>query len=574
MRKACANRTKHFHIRPGEHTLTDMAQLALPKRLPSLLLLALTPISLYASSLSTLTVPTISADESVRIVSVSGTTDVGAAITSADASLGSRPGSIRVASGRVVSTPPKLSNGHFLFLDVPLTWTTGFPLAARASDQEIQCAGLQIFSFTAGPGSWLSMTNASNVRLRNCRMKAAAPGYTAVVATTTHTLTLDGNSMLNGSLVQIVSSAPNYAAVTSATMSSNITISNNRLDNTSSPNTGTGVLILYTDTGNITDNQFSNVNTGIEWWGGDSCVGQCTNGGDGASGNSRKLTRLSIQNNIISSSNACIWGSMGQGIDVGLNACTGNHTGDVGLDAEGSLDVRFHGGSVTGYPNGDLASFWLSDRITFDGIQVTSSGEPVFHIFNATNAGGGRTITFAHNTFNCRGKTFCGTGFDAVENLILDGNHWYSAALSGGFNSTRVVITNNDWHILLPMPSVIQVAGLTHGSSANGNVLIQNNTIQSLAAQAADARAIHVDLGDPNAPTTTTISGNTIRGKSSQFAYPITIECDGSTPNSAAQSNTCTITGNSVDALGGIVTRVTNRAAPRVTNSGNTTNPL
>ena len=352
-------------------------------------------------------------------------------------------------------------------------------------------------------------------------------------------------------------------------MSSNITISNNKLDNTSAPNTGTGVLILYTDTSTITGNQFTNVNTGIEWWGGDSCVGQCTNGGNGAPANPRKLARLSIQNNTISSSNSCIWGSMGQGIDVGSNACIGNHTGDVGLDAEGSLDVRFHGGSVTGYPNADLASFWLSDRVTFDGIQVTSTGEPVFHIFNATNSGGGRTITFTHNTFDCRGKTFCGTGFDAVENLILDGNHWFSAALTGGFNSTRVVVTNNDWHILLPMPNVIRLTGLTRGSSANGTVLIQNNTIQSLAAQGPGASVIHVDLGDPNASTTTTISGNAIHGSVSQFAYPVSIECDGSTPNSAAQSNTCAITGNTVDSPGSIITRVTNKAALRVTNTGN-----
>lgn len=113
--------------------------------------------------------------------------------------------------------------------------------------------------------------------------------------------------------------------------------------------------------------------TGITWWGGNAR----TEPSHDASPD--RATRIQIRHNVVENiflagagEGACIWGSMGEDIEVRYN--TVRNCDDVGLDAEGSDNVRFLDNQVYDVKSAALAVYHWSSNITFARNYVEQDG--------------------------------------------------------------------------------------------------------------------------------------------------------------------------------------------------------
>jgi hypothetical protein len=506
--------------------------------------------------------------------------DIGARIDAADSQLGSGCGVIAVTLPATASTPVTLHTCHSLALQAHVAWRTTITLAPHSSGQTITCPALQTLAFTP-VGNWIHGENVSNVTIDSCSAGGISGTslYRLASFIASRSLTLSRNNLTNAVLLDTGSSAPTspcddhsqcqYPGANPANSTSNVIVQGNTIRNTGF--SGTAVNLTYVNTASVTHNSFSGLIFGVVWWGGDACVAgsNCSVGQNGAFANPRKATHLTIAGNTISASMSCIWGSMGQFITVSANTCTGNDQGDVGIDAEGSFDVTFDHNTVSNYPNGDLATFTLCTRILFDQNTATQdvAGHVLVRLDNSSQTPDKLLVSFTNNTFSCLDPArTCGTLGAALETIVFTGNHFRNTALQlTANNENTIVIRDNDFTFTHPAASAIAVSGFHHtpGVQANGSVEISANVIAAAAPQPAGAQAILVVGDDFNFPQQTTIRDNRISG-----AFPIDIECDSATTNSANQANTCVVTGNQL-AAHNIVSHTRIPGAVHLTQSNN-----
>lgn len=131
--------------------------------------------------------------------------------------------------------------------------------------------------------------------------------------------------------------------------------------------------VSFADSVRVDSNTVNNHRGGITWWGGDAALEP------GPNVHTKGVTRVQIHNNTVeniffagSGEGPCIWGSMGEYIDVRYN--TVRYCDDVGLDAEGSRHVNFADNRVYHVKNEALALFWYSTDVTFARNYVEQNG--------------------------------------------------------------------------------------------------------------------------------------------------------------------------------------------------------
>lgn len=470
--------------------------------------------------------------------------DAGAKINAADTALGANPGTIIYSSSTSDSatTSVTLSANHKLILQSPISWTATITLPDNSSGQDISCPALQTLSY-ATASTWISGKGNSNVSVHDCNIASTITAGTldTVAAFNQATnVSITNNSVTNAGLAVFVSSAANtscpdgtqcqYPNVTPGNSSSQITISGNH----GTASTGEFIFLNYTNGATISGNVADGYNDGIVWWGGDSCVAGCTAGQNGAMTNARKATNLTIADNVLTSlKNACIWGSMGQYVTISGNNCLGVVAGtDVGIDLEGTWDSTVSHNTVSGFLNGDLATFFLSTRASFLGNSATgvTGATLLVSTHNSTNTPDGLIQTFSGNDLNCTAAGGCDTQFQSAEIYNVVNNHFHDTMLTlNGLNISQAFISGNDFSFDVAADHAI-LASTSSGSamSPNGLLVLRDNIILSSATQASGKAAIMASGSDFNNPSNIRIEGNRTDGTS---AFPVDIECNAASAN-------------------------------------------
>jgi hypothetical protein len=134
-----------------------------------------------------------------------------------------------------------------------------------------------------------------------------------------------------------------------------------------------GISLTRVDSIRADSNTIKTHKTGITWWGGDARTEPSHDASPDLA------TRIQIRHNVVenifltgSGEGACIWGSMGEDIEVSHN--TVRTCDDVGLDAEGSDHVRFLDNKVYDVKSAALAVYHWSSNITFARNYVEQDG--------------------------------------------------------------------------------------------------------------------------------------------------------------------------------------------------------
>jgi hypothetical protein len=484
--------------------------------------------------------------------------DVGPLITTADTTLGSNSGTIIVSSGDTETTAPTLSSNHSLVLATAITWAATMTLPTSSSGQTISCPAPQTINTTySGSGQpdgiWIQGTSIAHVTIRDCRVigNSTSAGSNPVYALYAMLVVYGGNDIkvLHNTLTNMqllytncslgVSSC-SYSAATTGNSTYNVAVDNNTIDNTGAPGLGSGVNLVYTYNAIVAGNNFQSPYYGMWYWGGDSNT-------DNTLTNTRKTQQISVENNIVSvtSGRSCMWGSMGQYIDFGSNQCTGGgSSGDTGYDVEGTWDADIHDNKLQGpgFPNGDLATFYDSTRVTFhhNHIYTTSADKP-FRLNASASTANNVIVTLDDNTFDCTSGV-CASEVNGMEQFIVHHNHFFNATLSTSTavspaNSNQLLWTDNDFHFSASTSFAIEAFDFAHNTNSNGFADISGNTVESSATQSGGTRAIYAITAD-SVLTQTRIVNNKMIGVD---PFPIDIECDGT-----SSGNSCLIKGNTL----------------------------
>ncbi len=479
--------------------------------------------------------------------------DLGAKINEADSSLGASPGEIRVVRVGVVSSEVVLSPNHTLRLLAPTTWTAG---AVFQSGDSLICAGKRA-SLTIGPNfsSPKSRTNvvifaqrAADLVVKGCEVSATSGtnGYLFVRVLGGHHILVAGNVVRNLRLFQSDSAIDeayntniHYSEITDTELSDDIVVEDNVCYGKSEPGGNSNhpaISFWYTRRARALRNTTVNYTDGIVWFGGDACVGGCSNGGNGDPAHPRKVRNITISGNtVLRPASGGIWGSMGDNVTVTRNnvrAC-----GDVCLDTEGGAHVVFSHNSVMGGTNGGITTFWLNRdiRVTNNIVISTSAAQPLFRIYNATQDAGWNTdIYVADNRFICKDSSVCTVDTDGgpVGLLVFVHNFLNDARIQFASNNLHDVdVQDNQLEFRIsatrPFTAIdVENANQVHGRP--GRVKIVGNRIQCRIEQPAGSMAIRVSQSDFNSSPITEILRNRLFG---EHPFPIDIAVSAQSSN-------------------------------------------
>jgi len=471
---------------------------------------------------------TMAPQNNIRMADRFPGSDLGAKINAADKDLGSGTGEIRVTSSGTIATPVALTPNHTLALLAATTWDAGIALANGTTITGNGAASPLTISLSTA-GSFIHGADVSNVRIVNlvASAKPGKPNYDLVSVAGSGRVTVSNCKVTNMHLFASGSTVRGYGAVTDANSSHNITLTGN-VATADTRLAGGAILISYTQGATISGNKIDNFDHGVQWWGGDSCVGKCVAGGNGALTNERKVQNLVIDRNAVSNVVGGIWGSMGQNIYVTNNTVT--NCEDVCLDSEGGNSVTFSHNTVRDGTNGALATFWLNRDITFDDNTVTStsSKKPLFRIHNATqNPALNRNVTLNGNQFSCLDRAICSIDSEGgpVGQIAFTRNTLKNTKIYLAVDNEHIIdVENNDllFDISSSVPfSAIGVGRTNQIARQPGWVKIANNTVRSEATQPPGSQAIMVVQSDFNSSPVTTIQNNQLIGS---HPFPIDIE--------------------------------------------------
>ncbi|MGH9534127.1 MAG: right-handed parallel beta-helix repeat-containing protein [Terriglobales bacterium] len=348
-------------------------------------------------------------------------------------------------------------------------------------------------------------------------------------------VTVTGNIVLNAGVAFIGSTAPGvdqttnpqYPNVNASDESTNVVISNN-IGYGAAAMVTNGIEVDFSSHIDISGNTLQRYSSGIQWWGGDACAGNCIGVwvGDGAPANPRKISDLTIsKNGIYDVARGCIWGSMGTNVVVDGNVADGS--GDVGVDTEGGDDIVFSNNNITGAANFQLAAFWLEQNVQFINNTLYSSHAgwaPIIEVRNPfQTAYDNGPLEIIGNTISCGDPVQAcsmGTTGGAVNTTEIQGNVLTDTTIDATSNNlNRVVIHGNQISFDRQFDvafDAIQTAGTSEMPTPTGilpaYVEISDNTVRFAAAEPAGTVGISVTQGDYNSTSLTDIADNVIDG--------------------------------------------------------------
>lgn len=439
----------------------------------------------------------------------SGSVDLGARITAADAALGSSCGTIEVPPGHpglTVDTSPRLGSCHSLWLRSPVKWgrTAGPTLSSNTVILGEGAAAVQ----TLPPGAWITAQNLSHVRIENLWVTNPSTRTNTNVVFHCKTCTdviFTRNHLYAEGGIWTDSTATTYLTVTSENVSSRVTINDNFLDGA-----GNGVdlaLLQYTQHVSEENNQTRNAQYGTQWWGGDA-------NDDGAVTNTRWAQDIHISKSVDENVTAGEWGSMGQ--DVIVTGAVADGCSDVCLDTEGGFRVSFIEFTVHNGKNGGLATFYYSQDVSFGPGTVTDDGAAHSMPFFLHNASVDPTKSYKtriHDVqFVCKDTAaLCQAAFDPIGGLTIDNNTFRNIYItSTNPNNSGFQIKGNSFlYTFVPRSgfNAVNIAGVA-GSYSQRAEVSHNRFISSGVTQASGSYAMNLVSNDPNYNDTVTIAGN------------------------------------------------------------------
>ena len=221
---------------------------------------------------------------------------------------------------------------------------------------------------------------------------------------------------------------------------------------------------------------------------------------------------------------------MGQDVTVtGVNVDT---CSDVCLDSEGGFRVVFSGFTVKNSANGNLATFFNSQHVTF-GPGTSSCDTTGCKLFYLKNFGGDPTTEYdikIHNVkFVCYDPSApCSGNVEAIGGLSISSNEFHNSKILGtNTNISGYRISDNRFWYTYAVGSAFDSIYLPGeiGTYSQNNYL-ENNKFISIASQAAGIHALNILQTDPNSSDTVFVSANSTRG----FTNDALFNADSSNP--------------------------------------------
>jgi hypothetical protein len=435
--------------------------------------------------------------------------NMGAWITAADTYLGASCGMIVVPpglTGVTVTTAPALSACHTLSIQSPMTWAAGVTLASNTAIEGAGAAALQ----TLPAGAWITASSITGFSVDN--LWVTNPNTTNAAnqmlhCKACHQITVRRVHAESEGIVFTDSTQTSYSLVNSGNISTDVAVTDNYLDGQGDQvNLGT---YYYTQHVTASGNRTFNAQYGSQWWGGDA--NNAT--GNGAVGNTRWVQDVNISNSLDVNVRAGEWGSMGQ--DVTVSGATVDTCSDVGLDAEGSYRVTFSGFTVRNCVNGGLATFFLSQNVSF-GPGVVTSDTSASTLFWLKNVSDDPTLSFAISIrdvrFNCGdGSTLCVGGADPIGGLDISDNSFTNSTVTFGAVSGMKVSGNSFRFTYAPGSAFSAFAGFVIGTYSTQNE-VKRNTFASTVTQSSGSYAINISNSDANTSDTVTLDSNQTSG--------------------------------------------------------------
>lgn len=257
--------------------------------------------------------------------------------------------------------------------------------------------------------------------------------------------------------------------------------------------------------------EYRNTAQGVMWWGGNSAFAV-----DGAIANERKCTFGRVTNvDVYTTAGGGIWGSMGRDIEV--ENCRVWDAGDVGCDAEGSINITFRGCIVRNAGNGCFTTFNLNQGIVFEacrGYQDDPS-KALFGIYNNTQQPDNRDITVRNGHFECTGNGVAkfGNQFGPARDIVVEGNTFINTrVLLADNNNHRITVRSNDFTFLKAASAAfnaIEAGGAHNIGGSAPRIVINGNLITSEVEQPAGSRLIYVTSDEANTFAFSQIAQNT-----------------------------------------------------------------
>jgi hypothetical protein len=274
-------------------------------------------------------------------------------------------------------------------------------------------------------------------------------------------------------------------------------------------------LLCYVRNYSITNCTYKNCSSFIQIWGGNADPGT-----DGAVSNERKAKNGYIAN---CDGDTCIgagiWTSMADTLVV--TGCRLNHVGDVGFDAEGSVNVDFIDNHVADSFNANLSIFSYNRNVRFVGNRSlqTTPGRNHFLIANGGSYDN-RDVELSDNLFESV-NTYGGfnVGYGNADLVTVKNNKFFNVVIFlGANNSWHTLCLGNQQHFDVAVPISYNHGCLLIGGRNNqlsgqyGKFILKNHHVRSIVAQPSGTRAVYIEQIDYNASPATEIVDCTVDG--------------------------------------------------------------
>lgn len=186
----------------------------------------------------------------------------------------------------------------------------------------------------------------------------------------------------DANLIRTNNPSGGYSAATLAGLTKNIVIDNALGLRSSDGDTNAFINLRYVDGVRVNGGSARRYWFGVQYWGGDSDPSD-----DGVRENERFARNIVVNGfNADGTIHAGLWGSMGNCIRfINCTARRDSIGGDVGIDHEGSWDVKNIGCTSENWNNGNYACFWRYEDVSFvDCNSYQVGGRPHFKNYNSS----------------------------------------------------------------------------------------------------------------------------------------------------------------------------------------------
>lgn len=271
-----------------------------------------------------------------------------------------------------------------------------------------------------------------------------------------------------------------YTGSDGSQLTSHVTIENNVLigDGTATTLADTrrpAILLTYTTNAMVHHNEIDGYIHGIMWWGGDAAPSA-----NGASGNARKASFLTITGNNINGTTAGgnIWGSMGDSITITGNE--GGYSGDVGIDFEGCTNSIATGNLMYNRTNGAIALGFINDNLLIAGnnLITDTTGIYLVNIFG-DGTDDNKDISITNNKFTATGAILAliATATTQFNGLTIANNNFTNTVINLPYTHRNLTVSDNKFNFTWDVDPAMTVISASGYENSGVNVTTVNRNV-------------------------------------------------------------------------------------------------